>query len=335
MAQLKDTVVSGNLRVTDTINAHDVKLDGGTNNGVTINYDSSVGNYSGINYYVGNVIQSQFGWYRPSSGTGTYYYFGGPLSDTRAYHDQFYSKKYTVASSSSTSYNAAITGSFTANRDITVPDASGTLALGASSGAAYNLNVNRVSKNANNALPGLNKLIMEEFDGASGTNTPTTAYHHILSSQGSDSRYGVQLALGMTAEGAYYRRYNNSSWGTWKPLTSLTVYDSSTGTTTTPAFSIPPGYNAIRITVKISGAAMTSTFLCSLKTGQVDWGGFIQSDSTVEQGLIVGKITPILIKRSGNDSSTTLTLYRGKTYTFVPWGSTTETVVITDVELIP
>lgn len=129
MAQLKDTVVSGNLRVTDTIDAHDVKLDGGTNNGITINYDSSVSNYSGINYKVGNVIQSQFGWYRPSSGTGAYYYFGALLGDTRAYHDQFYSKKYTVASSSSTSYNVAITGSFTTNRTITIPDSSGTMSV--------------------------------------------------------------------------------------------------------------------------------------------------------------------------------------------------------------
>ena len=129
MAQLKDTVVSGNLRVTDTINAHDMKLDGGTNNGITIKYDSSVSNYSGINYQVGNVIQSQFGWYRPSSGTGAYYYFGALLGDTRAYHDQFYSKKYTVASSSSTSYNTAITGSFTTNRTITIPDSSGTMSV--------------------------------------------------------------------------------------------------------------------------------------------------------------------------------------------------------------
>ena len=333
MAQLKDTVVSGNLRVTDTVNAHDVTLDGGTNNGITINYDSGVSNYSGINYKVGNVIQSQFGWYRPSSGTGVYYYFGDVLGDTRVYHDQFYSKKYTVASSSSTSYNAAITGSFTANRTIAVPDASGTLALGASTGAAYNINVNRVTKNANSALPGLNKLIMEEFDGSS-TNTPTTAYYHILSSQGSDSRYGVQMALGMTAEGAYYRRYG-TTWGLWKPLTSIIVYSSSTGATTTPAFAIPSGYNAMRVTVKKSGSTMLSTIICSLNASQADWGGFIQTDNTTAQGMIVGEITPILIKKSGTDASATLTLYRGKTYTFAPWASTTEVIVITTVELLP
>lgn len=113
-----------------TIYAHDVKLDGGIDGGVTINFDSSVANYSGINYKVDDVIQSQFGWFRPSSGNGAYYYFGGPFSDTRVYHDRFYSKKYTVADyASSTSYGASITGSFSANRNITIPDATGTIPL--------------------------------------------------------------------------------------------------------------------------------------------------------------------------------------------------------------
>ena len=332
MAQLKDTVVSGNLRVTDTINAHDVKLDGGTNNGVTINYDSSVGNYSGINYQVGSVLQSQFGWYRPSSGTGTYYYFGGPLSDTRAYHDQFYSKKYTVASSSSTSYNAAITGSFTANRTITIPDDSGYIALGSSVGAANKINVSRTAQNAE-FKPGKNQAILYEFTGEA-SNLPTSSYYHILTSEGPDDRYAVQLALGMTTDGAYYRRCG-TTWGLWKPLTSLIVYSSSTGATTTTAFAIPSGYNAMRVTVKKSGSTMLSTIICSLNTSQADWGGFIQTDNTTAQGMIVGEITPILIKKSGTDASATLTLYRGKTYTFAPWASTTEVIVITTVELLP
>lgn len=332
MAQLKDTVVSGNLRVTDTINAHDVTLDGGTNNGITINYDSSVGGYSGINYKVGNVIQTQFGWYRPSSGTGTYYYFGSFLGDTRVYHDQFYSKKYTVASSSSTSYNAAITGSFTANRTITIPDDSGYIALGASTGAANKINVSRTAQNTE-FKPGTNRAILYEFAGEA-PNLPTSAYYHILTSEGSDDKYATQLALGMTTDGAYYRRCA-TTWGLWKPLTSIIVYSSSTGATTTPAFAIPSGYNAMRVTVKKSGSTMLSTIICSLNASQADWGGFIQTDNTTAQGMIVGEITPILIKKSGTDAGATLTLYRGKTYTFAPWASTTEVIVITTVELLP
>lgn len=119
------------------------------------------------------------------------------------------------------------------------------------------------------------------------------------------------------------------------PITSITVYSSSTGATTTTAFAIPSGYNAMRVTVKKSGSTMLSTIICSLNASQADWGGFIQTDNTTAQGMIVGEITPILIKKSGTAASATLTLYRGKTYTFAPWASTTEVIVITTVELIP
>lgn len=242
------------------------------------------------------------------------------------------SKKYTVASSSSTSYNAAITGSFTANRTITIPDDSGYIALGSSTGAANKINVSRTSQNTE-FKPGKNQAILYEFAGEA-SNLPTSAYYHILTSEGPDDRYAVQLALGMTTDGAYYRRCS-TTWGLWKPLTSITVYSSSTGATTTTAFAIPSGYNAMRVTVKKSGSTMLSTIICSLNASQADWGGFIQTDNTTSQGMIVGAITPILIKKSGTDASATLTLYRGKTYTFAPWASTTEVIVITTVELIP
>lgn len=140
------------------------------------------------------------------------------------------------------------------------------------------------------------------------------------------------------AKGPNYRVYKSDGTLLYNgnlPLTSITVYSSSTGATTTTAFAIPSGYNAMRVTVKKSGSTMLSTIICSLNASQADWGGFIQTDNTTAQGMIVGEITPILIKKSGTAASATLTLYRGKTYTFAPWASTTEVIVITTVELIP
>lgn len=66
-------------------------------------------------------------------------------------------------------------------------------------------------------LPGKNKIVWEEYNSGSA-NLPTSSWYHIISMQGTDTKYGTQLALGMTTNGAYYRKYDNQTWGEWQNL---------------------------------------------------------------------------------------------------------------------
>ena len=75
----------------------------------------------------------------------------------------------------------------------------------------------RVAKDSK-VFPGANKIIWEEYTAGDSYNLPTNAWYHIISMQGSDTKYGTQLALGMTSNAAYYRNYNNSTWSSWYSL---------------------------------------------------------------------------------------------------------------------
>lgn len=79
----------------------------------------------------------------------------------------------------------------------------------------YN-NVPRISKDSR-YKPGVNTLAVEEFQNNSA-NLPNANWYHIYTSEGSDSAYAVQLALGMTVDGAYYRKCSANSWGGWIDL---------------------------------------------------------------------------------------------------------------------
>ena len=76
--------------------------------------------------------------------------------------------------------------------------------------------VQRVSKDSR-YKPGTNTLVVEEFQNNSA-NIPTNAWYHIYTSEGSDANYAVQLALGMTADGVYYRKCITGGWGNWIDL---------------------------------------------------------------------------------------------------------------------
>ena len=85
--------------------------------------------------------------------------------------------------------------------------------------ATLNLNVPRVVKSCN-SIPGKNRIVFEEYTAGASYNLPSNAWYHIYTSEGSDQAYACQLALGMTTDGVYYRRYSNSSWGSWQALTN-------------------------------------------------------------------------------------------------------------------
>ena len=96
------------------------------------------------------------------------------------------------------------------------------------SGASALMQVPRVAKSCN-YQPGKNLITVEEYTSGANYNLPSNAWYHIYTSEGSDANYTCQLALGMTTDAAYYRRYSGS-WGSWHSLiNSNTTYSAGTG----------------------------------------------------------------------------------------------------------
>lgn len=80
-------------------------------------------------------------------------------------------------------------------------------------------NVERLSSSANVSLPENSFSIVEMTDAA--TNLPQSGYCHILTSQGYDPTYTVQLSLGMTYDGAFLRKKYAGTWGAWVRLMDM------------------------------------------------------------------------------------------------------------------
>lgn len=101
-------------------------------------------------------------------------------------------------------------------------------------GPATNVAIARVTKDSK-VFPGANKVVFEEYSAGTDYNLPSNHWYHIMSAQGSDTKYGTQLALGMTTTAAYYRVYNNQTWSDWKSLINTntdTKVNVTLGTTT-------------------------------------------------------------------------------------------------------
>ena len=93
----------------------------------------------------------------------------------------------------------------------------------------FRLTVPRVNKSAN-YLPGQRTVEIEQYESTS-TNIPNTAYYHIYTAEGQDTKYATQLALGMTTDGAYYRRYSNGTWGSWRSMINTDTWTAFKGAT--------------------------------------------------------------------------------------------------------
>lgn len=129
----------------------------------------------------------------------------------------------------------------TANRDISFPDASGTVALTNDLNTKYlsvfsgrsgaNLmpwtadsdmqidltpTCDRISADLNDA-PIRNRAIFEEYNENS-SNLPKASWHYVLTIQGDDTNYAGQLAIGMLESQVYSRRKSGGSWYSWKPM---------------------------------------------------------------------------------------------------------------------
>lgn len=107
-------------------------------------------------------------------------------------------------------------------------------------GTTYNLALPfpRVAKDSH-YLPGVNKIVFEEYTNGANYNLPSNAWYHIYTAEGSDKNYATQLALGMTVTGAYYRRYQSGTWTAWESLintnTTYTFANGTNGFTVTPS----------------------------------------------------------------------------------------------------
>jgi hypothetical protein len=100
----------------------------------------------------------------------------------------------------------------------------------------FSLNVPRVTKTAN-SLPGNNTAIIEEYSSGTSYNLPSNDYYHIITIQGSNSISATQLALGLTTEAVYYRRYDNSVWKSWQRLDNPTMDSTPTAGNTSNVVS--------------------------------------------------------------------------------------------------
>lgn len=149
---------------------------------------------------------------------------------------------------------------------------------------ATNLNCSRVTKSANEH-PGKNIVRMQEFSNTS-TNTPSAHWYYILESQGDDTAYSTQLALGETTSALYYRAIQNNTYGNWLRIidntnwykyifanknisrSTLSVYDSTwTVTSGTDVFGL--SFKDTGLTYTPSGGSATA----SSDTG--DWRAWL------------------------------------------------------------
>lgn len=89
------------------------------------------------------------------------------------------------------------------------------------SGTTFRVDVPRVAETANH-MPGANSFALREYNNGSA-NLPTQDWYHIYESQGSDTNYGVQIAVGMTTDAVYYRK-KAGSWGSWHSLINTDHY---------------------------------------------------------------------------------------------------------------
>ena len=100
------------------------------------------------------------------------------------------------------------------------PNTNTTYAAGsglALSGTTFRVDVPRVAESANH-LPANNSFQLREYTNGTNYGLPSNAWYHIYEAKGSDGNYGTQLALGMTTDAVYYRKYASASWGSWYSL---------------------------------------------------------------------------------------------------------------------
>ncbi len=96
------------------------------------------------------------------------------------------------------------------------PDNIGALPKNGTSAKTNAFHVPRVSKNPSYS-PGVYTAVLEEFQ-SNCEGLPSNHYYHILTSQGGDHNYEVQLTIGMTVDDMFFRNRKAGVWGNWIKL---------------------------------------------------------------------------------------------------------------------
>lgn len=113
-----------------------------------------------------------------------------------------------------------------------------------------------------NALPGRGTVRFREYTAGANYNLPTNAWYQILEIHSTDNNYGTQLALGMTTDAVYYRKYSAGSWGTWKSLIDTNTWrgiqNKLTSTSTTDSLSANMGNTLGKMVAPIESSSSAS-----------------------------------------------------------------------------
>lgn len=96
------------------------------------------------------------------------------------------------------------------------PDNIGALPKNGTSAKTNAFHVPRVSKNPSYS-PGVYTAVLEEFQ-SNCEGLPSNHHYHILTSQGGDHNYEVQLTIGMTVDDMFFRNRKAGVWGNWIKL---------------------------------------------------------------------------------------------------------------------
>lgn len=96
-----------------------------------------------------------------------------------------------------------------------------------------------------NALPSRGMVRFREYTAGANYNLPTNDWYQILEIHSTDNSYGTQLALGMTVDRAYYRKYSSGSWGSWYSIIDTNTWrgiqNNLTSDSTTDSLSAAQG----------------------------------------------------------------------------------------------
>ena len=159
-------------------------------------------------------------------------------------------------------------------------------------GTSFYLPIPRVAENAN-ALPSkAASLRFREYTAGANYNLPTDAWYQILEIRSLDTRFGTQLALSMTTDAAYYRKYTGETWGSWKSLinTWRGIQNNLTSTSTTDSLSAAQG--------KALNESKQSNIL------GVDYSN--TSSGSIQTGIAIGKIISAVPANWGGDVRCTI-----------------------------
>ena len=186
------------------------------------------------------------------------------------------------------------------------------------SGTTFRVDVPRVAESANH-LPSINSFQLREYTNGTNYNLPSNAWYHIYEAKGTDPAYGTQLALGMTTDAAYYRKYSGSSWGSWKSLINTDHYDWSDITNKPSDYPGGCTGNAATAT-KLSGNASNTS--ASFWRGDNAWSSTLTGVLTLYREGTTAQDYPAGISLSNKDTTTGKTYNGAYVYAYQDHGST-------------